>query len=79
MLDFENCREKEVVREMFMDNNVSKYSQEELEGLVLDYKSLVSWIEQYTQSLPKCTSSVNSDGPKGTYGGFAPLSGALKR
>ncbi|MCK4647352.1 hypothetical protein KAT24_00275 [Candidatus Pacearchaeota archaeon] len=60
-------------------DSLIRYSQEQLEDLVSDYKSLTSFIKQHPQTSPKYTAPVNSDGPKGTYAGFAPLGGALKR
>lgn len=47
---FEDFAGNTVSREMFMDDQVHRYSPEELRVLVSTYRSAASWIEQHVQT-----------------------------
>lgn len=58
--------------------------QDKTDGRILDVRlDTLNFFREIlpsrVQTSPKYTSPINSDGPKGTYAGFAPLGGALKR
>ncbi len=56
-LYLENFMGEEIVSNTHMDDSVHRYDQKELRGLVSEYRSIASWIEQNAQTPPKYTPS----------------------